>query len=721
MSVRDDAATTPTDLPRVRTWRRHFEWLSRSLTAERERWPLWTPVGVGVGAAAYFALPVEPPPWVAAAALGGAAALLAVGRRAPSVLVAAAAVAAVALGLGAAQLRAALVAAPTLGREIGPVTVSGRVVEVQPLPDGRRLLLDRLRVGGLASPPRRVRIRLAKTEPVLRPGDWVELRAGLVPPSAPAAPGAFDFQRHAYFQGIGAVGFAYGAARAIAPPAGEATDRWRWSLGLAALRQAIADRVRAVLAGAVGAIAVALTIGDQGAIPKDVLQAMRDSGLAHLLSISGLHIGLVAGILFFGLRSALALVPPLALARPIKKWAAAAALFGTFFYLLLSGAPVPTQRAFLMTGLVLVAVMLDRSAISMRLVAWAALVVLLLRPEALVGPSFQMSFAAVVALIAAYEATRAMRLARRAEAGAVRRVAQYVGDIAATSLIAAAATAPYVIFHFNRTADYGVAANMLAVPLTGFWIMPWAVVALLLMPFGLEAAALAPMGWGIEGVIAIARAVAAWPGAVQLVPAMPVAGLAFVTLGGLWLCLWQRPWRLLGLAGIVAGFATIALTRPPDVLVSEDGRLLAVGDPAGALLLSSRRVARFDAEIWLRQVGQAEPQTWPREGYGAGGRLACDSLGCIYRVDGHVVALARGPAALAEDCRIADIVVSTEPVRRACPSASLVIDRFDLWRDGGHALWIDTDGVRVRSVRQTRGARPWVIVPQPRGASDGVP
>jgi len=714
MSVRDDAATTPTDPPRIRSWRRPFEWLSRSLTAERERWPLWVPVGVGVGVAAYFALPIEPPPSVAAAALGGAATLAAVGRRAQSAVVAACAVATVALGLGAAQLRTALVAAPMLGREIGPVTVSGRVVEVQPLPDGRRLLLDRLRVGDLGRPPQRVRIRLIGIEPVLRPGDWVELRAELMPPSAPAAPGAFDFQRHAYFQGIGAVGFAFGAARAVAPPAAEATDRWRWSLGLAALRQAIADRVRAALAGAVGAIAVALMIGDQGAIPEDVLQAMRDSGLAHLLSISGLHIGLVAGILFFGLRGALALVPSLALARPIKKWAAAAALFGTFFYLLLSGAPVPTQRAFLMTGLILVAVMLDRSAISMRLVAWAALVVLLLRPEALIGPSFQMSFAAVVALIAAYEATRAMRLARRAEA-------HYVGDVAATSLIAASATAPYVIFHFNRMADYGVAANMLAVPLTGFWIMPWAVVALLLMPFGLEAAALAPMGWGIEGVIGIARAVAAWPGAVQLVPAMPVAGLALVTLGGLWLCLWQRSWRLLGLAGIVAGFATIALTRAPDVLVSEDGRLLAVGDPAGALLLSSRRVARFDAEIWLRQVGQAEPQTWPREGYGAGGRLACDSLGCIYRVDGHVVALARGPAALAEDCRIADIVVSTEPVRRACPSASLVIDRFDLWRDGGHALWIDADDVRVRSVRQTRGARPWVVAPRRSGASDDSP
>ena len=255
---------------------------------------------------------------------------------------------------------------------------------------------------------------------------------------------------------------------------------------LAELRQSITDRILTQLPGETGAVAAALMTGYQTAVPEPVMAAMRDSGLAHLLSISGLHIGLVAGLLFVGLRRALALIPPLALAHPIKKWAAGAALIGAFGYLLLSGAPVPTQRAFLMTGLMLVAVLLDRRAISMRSVAWAACAILLITPEALVGASLQMSFAAVVALVAAYEGTRDYRMRQRIGSGPLRRAGLYVAGIALTSVVATLATAPYSVFHFNRLALYGVVANVLAVPLTGLWVMPWAVAAFLLMPFGLE-------------------------------------------------------------------------------------------------------------------------------------------------------------------------------------------------------------------------------------------
>src|SRR5690606_3108408 len=194
--------------------------------------------------------------------------------------------------------------------------------------------------------------------------------------------------------------------------------------------------------------------------------------------------------------------------------------------------------------------------------------------------------------------------------------------LAATSLIATLATAPYAVYHFNRVADYGLVANMIAVPMTGFWVMPWAVIAFLLMPFGLERFGLVPMGWGIDGIVTVAETVAAWPGAVMLIPAIPTIALGLITLGGLWLCLWQRPWRLYGLAGVAAGvIAAALLTRPPDLLVSGDGRLIAVSDAGGRLLLSSRRAARFEGEIWLRRAGQADPLSWPRDGYGADGRL----------------------------------------------------------------------------------------------------
>ena len=214
-------------------------------------------------------------------------------------------------------------------------------------------------------------------------------------------------------------------------------------------------------------------MGERGAIPADVLAAMRDSGLAHLLAISGLHVGLVAGILFFAARGGCALVPAVALRFPIKKWAAVVALIGAFGYLLLAGAPVPTQRAFVMVGLVLVAVLVDRRGISMRLVVWAAMFILLVRPESLLGASFQLSFAAVLALVAGYEALGPRLRVWYGESGAARRVLLYVGGVALTTVIAGLATAPFALFHFNRVVVYSLAANLVAVPLTALWVMPW--------------------------------------------------------------------------------------------------------------------------------------------------------------------------------------------------------------------------------------------------------
>jgi competence protein ComEC len=386
---------------------------------------------------------------------------------------------------------------------------------------------------------------------------------------------------------------------------------------------------------------------------------------------------------------------------------------GTLLYVLLAGAPVPAVRAFIMTSMFLMAVILDRTAISLPPVAWAAVVVLLVSPEELIGPSFQMSFAAVVALIAAYEATQTQRLRWRAEARWGRRAALYVAGLVFTSLIATLATGPYSIYHFNRIAFYGVLANMMAVPLTGLWIMPWVVLAVILMPFGLEEIALIPMGWGVDGIIAIAGHVAGWPRAVSVVPAMPVAGLAIITIGGLWLCLWQHRWRLAGLPVIVVGLATVLLTRPPDLLISEDGRFFGVVAPDGRLLLSTADADKFVTDNWLRRSDTEAAEMLPVDDYAAGGRLACDSLGCIYRAFGRTVALVRQPIALLEDCGVTDVVVSLEPVRVPCNPTTAVIDRFDLWRNGVHAIWIGEDGnIEIRSVRELRGERPWVADPQ---------
>jgi competence protein ComEC len=547
----------------------------------------------------------------------------------------------------------------------------------------------------------------------LIPGDWIRVRAVLAPPPPPALPGAFDFQRHAYFQKLGATGFAVGPAEVIARAD---HDEGSFLLGLERLRQSITERVRETIGGDAGAVAAALITGDRAAISKELNDAMRDSGLAHLLSISGLHISLVAGILFVTVRGILALVPPLALRFPIKKWAAVAALPGAVAYGLLAGATAPTQRSVLMFALVIVAILVDRRAISMRAVAWAAFAILLVQPESLTGASFQMSFAAVVALIAGWEILSERRQAD--QPGWWRRgVFKYLGGVALTSLLAGAATAPFALYHFNRFAAYGLIANMIAVPLTAVWVMPCAVAAALLMPFGLEAVALVPMGWGVTAVNEVARAVAAWPGATALLPTMPSWGLAFITFGGLWLCLWRRRWRLFGAGAIAAGLASVLFARPPDILV-DGGGLFAVRGEDGRLAFSSTRSGRFLREVWLRQAGfePDEAEAWPSEEPSADGRLACDALGCIYRASGQTVALVHDRAALVEDCWAAPVVVSAVPLgSRPCAGRARIIDGRDLKRDGAHALWLTSGGIRIASVNDTRGHRPWVARPRERG------
>jgi competence protein ComEC len=685
-----------------------------NLAAERERWVLWLPVALGAGIAFYFALPFEPAVWAGPLGLLCAVALGAAARRRTLALVLSLSIGAVAAGFTLASLRTAYVAAPVLEKRIGPVTVRGNLVRLEQRTDGARLTFERPEIAGLEAErtPARVRIRVHGT--VAAPlGSRVELRAVLTPPAQPVAPGAFDFSRRAFFEGVGGFGYALGRLRVLDPSAhrpGEGTKGGvvqSGRIGLAALRQRMTARILAGLDGVAGAVAAALLTGERGALPEAVWVAMRGSGLAHLLAISGLHIGLVAGLLFVGARALLAAIEPVALRVPVKKWAASVALVGAFAYLLVSGATVPTQRAFLTIGLMLLAILLDRTGVSLRLVAWAAGIVLVLAPESLLGPSFQMSFAAAVALVAAYEAARS-RYPEWRRAPWWKRAAIYLAGIAFTTLVAGAATTPFVLYHFNRVAAYSVAANLIAVPVTSLWIMPWGLGVLLLMPFGLERLALAPMGLGIEWMLGIAEAVSGWRGAVAHFPALPLAGLLPVVIGGLWLTLWRRRWRWLGFVGIAAGLSALLFVRPPDVLVDGDARLLAVRTEAGELLLSSTRRERWSAEQWLRRAGAGEAGRWPAPGEAtANSELACDSLGCIFRKNGRMVALVRDGRALAEDCRMADVVVSLVPLRAPCPSAVTVIDRFDLWRKGGHALWLDRDGARVATVRERQGQRPW--------------
>lgn len=678
---------------------------------ERERWALWFPVGAGTGVALYFGLPQEPPPWLGPGVVAGCLPALWLARRHLAPIVVLIGLLSIALGFAAAQIHTLAAAAPMLTRELGPVAMTGRVLAVERQPTGARLVIGELSVERLApdATPAKARLHLpAKVAPP-EAGTVVRLRAMLHPPASPAEPGAFDLQRRAYFEGFGAVGFVMGApvAQEAPPPSG-----WRRvTVAFEQARAAIAERVRAVVADpAEASVTAALLNGEAAAIPDPMMGAFRDSGLAHLLSISGLHVGIAAGIVFWVVRALLALSPWMALRWPIKKIAALFGILSAVLYTLLVGAPLPTLRSVLMTGLVMGAVIADRSPISMRLVAFAGIVTVLYDPEGMLGPSFQMSFAAVVALIAAFEGFAPWAVRRRREVGWLGKGALSLGGIAFSSVVATVATTPFGLYHFQQVAFYGVLSNMVAIPVTTVWIMPFSLLSYLLLPFGLEGPAVTAMSWGVWLVIETAELTAALPGATAILPAMPDAAIAAVTLGGLWLAIWTGGWRWLGLAAVAGGLLGPALASRPDILVSEDGKLMAVRSAEGILSLSTASDGRV-ADTWRRRDGMEKPEekagqdVWPLAGVSLDGRLRCDALGCLYHAQGKKVALLRQPDALPEDCAAADVVVTAAP-SRGC-RAPLVIDRWRLRREGAQALYLSENSLRVESVRGQRGDRPW--------------
>lgn len=684
--------------------------VAQRLDAERERWALWTPVALGLGIAIYFELPSEPPLWLGVAVALIGLLLCAARGAAPALLVIGVTLAAGGLGFAAATWRTQSVAAPVLVRAHAGV-VEGRVVEIGILPEGRRVVLDQVVLRGVkesATPPR-VRVSVTRAPFPHATGDRVAIPAMLHPPAGPALPGAFDFQRFAWFQRLGAVGYATGAPVLIARgrPSGLV-------MRVDELRRGLTERITTALPGDAGAFAAAILTGDQNGLSKEAQQALRDSGLAHILSISGLHLAFAAGLMMGIVRYGLALLPGIALRVPVKKVAAVAALLGSAFYLALAGAPVPAQRAFGMLAIVLIGVLTDRTALTLRLVCWAAAVILLIQPESLTGASFQLSFAAVVALVAAWEAARLWRARRHAEGvdrtdGMRQRVGRYAADSIMSTLVASLATAGFAVYHFNRLSLVGVVANLLAVPLTGVWVMPWGLLAMLLAPLGLEWLALVPMGWGIDWTLDIARWAAALPGAASVAPAMPGMSLWLLTLGGLWFCFWRTRWRWLGLLGVVLAFCVIPMQRLPDLMISEDARALAIRSERGIVLYSARG-ERIAGETWTRRAGEAGAERWPDSGSSADGTLRCSDGLCVLKRNGVELRLVMRPDAQPRACAGTTPVVSVVPLRNQCRAASWTIDRFDLWRHGAHAVWFAENGRsgRIETTRQARGDRPWV-------------
>ena len=680
--------------------------LSAEILRQRGSLYPWVPVCLAVGIALYFGLSQEPTRAVELSIKGGAVLALVIAWRANAVIAPVFwAICLVCAGFSLAHHRANTLAAPVIGwMYYGPV--EGRIIGIdRSASDAVRLTLDQV---GLArvSPertPERVRVSLhgfATEFETPKAGARVMTTAHISPPGGPVEPGGFDFQRHAWFLKLGGVGYTRVPVLDIEDPQPSDASAWIFRI-----RMALSERIRAALPGDTGGFAAAVTTGDRSGISQDGLRDLRASNLAHLLAISGLHMGLLTGFIYGALRLGFALIPRAALSLPTRKVSAGAALAVGAVYLALSGGNVATERAFIMVAVALCALMLGRRVLSLRAVATAAILVLLMRPEALLGPGFQMSFAATTALVAIFSVLRGSSWAEHKWPRWIRPVVAVVFS----SGIAGFATAPVAAAHFNVFSNFGLFANIVSVPIMGALIIPAAVLAACLAPLGLADLGLWIMEWGLRWILFVADTTANMPGARGFVQAPDPIVLPMMALGALFVVLWQGRARLLGAGPVLAAFVLWSSADRPDVLIAQNGGLLGVVTDEGRAL-SKAKGAGFAASIWLENDGDgsnqlAASERWPDRQKGRAQRI---------EQGGHVfwhLAGKRAAAAL-EACSGA-IVISS--VALAARDDCTIFDPERLEATGALALRFTRDGeIETTTAREIAGDRLWSQWPEDR-------
>ncbi len=655
-------------LPRLELW----------LERERDQLPLWIPVMLGGGIAAWFLLPLQTQ-WIGfiLGSLGLAASGLMLGL--PKRIGTAALLSglALALGCGLIWLRAECVTHQVLTRPmVAQMTGVIERVEDKSAEDKLRLTVRNAENAMLV----RVTIKTDAPDPLLKKGAEIMFRARLAPPPTAALPGGYDFSRAAWFMQLGAVGQVLGDVTVTkeAPPGNGLRDR-------------LTAHVRGEIDGSAGGIASAFASGDRGAISTEDEEAMRASGLTHLLSISGLHVtAVVAAAMVLALKL-LALSPRLALNLPLLTISAGVGAGVGIAYTLLTGAEVPTVRSCIAALLVLFGIALGREALTLRLVATGAIAVLLLWPESLVGASFQLSFMAITAIVAFHDSRLIKAKLARREEGFIRRGVRAIGGLLLTGLVVEIALAPIALYHFHKSGLYGALANLIAIPLTTFVIMPFEALALL---FDLVGAG-APFWWATEQAINallwIAHQVAAVPGAMARLPSMSTPAFVLVLCGGLWLLLWKTRARMAGVVPIVVGTIWAISTPVPDLLITDDGRHMAIRGANGDMALLRERTGDFIRDVMAERAGVDTLESLIEERRDSD----CSTDICItsLRRDRRtwVIGATRSQhlvpwTELITLCPKLDIIVSERRLPPACKPRWLKVDRDLLERTGGLAI-----------------------------------
>jgi competence protein ComEC len=701
----DTAAAAPSTHPRWRQFDALAAAIERRLEAERDQLVLWLPVMLGAGVACWFLLR-DARGWAGCALLGAALGLvgLALGGRGRGPRVVAIGGLALACGVALVWWRAERVAAPVLARPV-VAAFAGRVVRIEPLVARGlvRLTLEDVATGAVALPPRlRVNLADADVPAGLTAGSVVRLRARMMPPPAAAVPGAYDYARVAWFDRIGAIGRGFAPVTIVS--GGKRGEGLR-----ARLTRHITTRVE----GSAGGIAAALATGDVGAIGEEDAEAMRRAGLAHLLSVSGLHITAAVAATMLVVLRVLALSPWLALRVRLPLIAAGAGAVAAIGYTLLTGAQVPTIRSCVAALLVLAALAMGRQALTLRLVAAGATLVLLVWPEALAGPSFQLSFAAITAIIAFHEHPRVAAFFGPHEERRVRRWGRGAVSLLATGLLVEAALMPIAVYHFHKAGLYGALANMVAIPLTTFVVMPLEAMALVLDAAGLGA----PLWWATAQALAallwLAHGVAAAPGSVAAIPAMPDGAYALVVGGGLWIALWRTRWRRLGAVPLIAGIGWALATPAPDLLVTGDGRHVAVRTGNGVAMLRDRAGDYVRDTLAVNAGAAGEPGLLAEQAAARCSRDLCATdvvaAGRRWRILATRSAYLVPAGELIAACRRADIVVSERQLPQRCSPRWLRLDRPALARSGGVAVTLASG--RIVTVLDPADRHPWRVPP----------
>jgi len=676
--------------------------IERWLEAERGQLPLWLPVALGGGITAWFLLP-DASRWIGFLLACAAVALL--GLALPGCLGRALLIGGLATAAGCALIwwRAERVAAPVLARP-AVVEISGRVVRVERMP-AREVVRVTLLPGRSDLPPR-VRVNLeAKDVPAgLARDAVVKLRARLMPPAGAAVPGGYDFARTAWFAGLGATGKGFDPVEVVQPARASGAD----------LRASLSAHIQSRIEGSGGGIASALATGDQGAIATEDVEAMQRSGLAHLLSVSGLHVTAVTAAAMLLVLKLLALSPTLALRWRLPLVAAGAGALAAIGYTWLTGAEVPTIRSCVAALLVLLALSLGREAITLRLVAAGAMIVLLLWPEALAGASFQLSFAAVTAIVALHESPRMQGWFGKREEGRGAALLRGAGVLLVTGVAVELALMPIGLFHFHQAGLYGALANIVAIPLTTFVIMPLEALALALDLVGLGGPAWWLTARALDLLLWIARTTAAAPGAVAAFPSMPNGAFALMVAGGLWLALWRTRVRRAGAVPLAAGLLWMLATPAPDLIVTGDGRHLAIRMADGSMALLRDRAGDYTRNMLAETGGSdAEPVALSEQ---PAARCSLDSCMIEHRAGNRAwrIAATRSPyvlpwAEFTALCRRVDVMISDRRLPAGCTPRWLKLDRPALARTGGVAIAFGSG--RVTMVRGA-GQHPWLNPPK---------